>query len=112
MQYNVKEPLKHDGKDYAIGGTIDLTAEQAALLPIGTLEEAPAAQASTSKTAPEDDATRLAAIKDAILALDTADKSMWLNDGRPDTKAISAVTGWPVSAADRNAAWAELKPQA
>lgn len=111
MQYNVKEPLKHDGKDYAIGGTIDLTAEQAApLLAIGTLEEAPAAQASTAP--PEDDATRLAAIKDAILALDTADKSMWLNDGRPDTKAIAAVTGWPVSAADRNAAWAELKPQA
>lgn len=110
MPYQVKEPLKFDGEEFGVGDTVDMTAKQAApLIEIGVLEEGAATGAPPSTAAPEDDAPRIAAIKDAIQTLDTANKSLWLKDGRPDTKAITVMTGWPVSAADRDTAWAELQ---
>ncbi len=63
-------------------------------------------------TPPEDDAARLAAIKDAIGKLDNANPDLWLKDGKPATEAIAAITGWPVTAADRNTVWADIQPAA
>jgi len=52
---------------------------------------------------------RIAAIKVAIGQLDNSDAALWKNDGAPNTTAIVALTGFTVSAAERNAAWAEIQ---
>lgn len=57
-----------------------------------------------------DPAERKAAIIAAIKQLDPANQDVWLRDGKPDVSAIVAITGWPVSAAERNAIWDEIKP--
>lgn len=57
--------------------------------------------------APEDPAERYAAIKTAIANLDKADATAWTKGGSPKTEAIEAITGWPVTAAERDAATAE-----
>jgi len=56
--------------------------------------------------APEDAAVRLEAIRAAIGQLDKEDAALWTAGGRPKTEAIAAITGWPVSAAERDAALA------
>lgn len=43
-------------------------------------------------------------IKAAIRALDKDDPALWTVTGQPKTEAIAAVTGWPVTAAERAAA--------
>lgn len=65
-----------------------------------------------AKTAPVDDAERLAAIVSAIASLNKDDKSLWKNDGAPNTTAITAITGWSVSALERDAAWSQINPAA
>jgi hypothetical protein len=67
----------------------------------------PAAQAA-APTAPTDPAERLAAIKDAIGTLDKADAALWTATKMPKVPAIAAVTGWEVTQAERDAAWAEI----
>lgn len=47
-------------------------------------------------------------IQAAIRQLDAADTTLWLKDGRPKTEAVSAVAGFAVSAAERDAAWAAV----
>lgn len=42
----------------------------------------------------------------AITALDPDNVSHWLTDGRPNTAALGDAAGRPVSAAERDAAWA------
>lgn len=69
---------------------------------------APAASESITPVVPTDPAERAAAIKDAIAKLDKDDTAAWTNSGTPKTSAIEAVTGWPVSADERNAAWTEF----
>ncbi|BCB28429.1 hypothetical protein SKTS_33150 [Sulfurimicrobium lacus] len=71
----------------------------------GSASDAPAA-------APEDQTERYAAIKTAIAALDKADATAWTKGGSPNTKALEALTGWPVNAIDRDAVWAEINAQA
>lgn len=56
--------------------------------------------------APEDPAARLESIRAAIVALDKEDASLWTSGGKPKTEALAAVTGWPVTAAERDAALA------
>ncbi len=58
---------------------------------------------------PTDPAERIAAIKDAISHLAAADSSMWTSSGLPKVPAIVVVTGWEITAAERDAAWAEIQ---
>lgn len=65
-----------------------------------------ASGAEDVKTPPEDLAERITAIGVAAVQLDAANASLWTAGGSPKTEALGAITGWPVSAADRDAAWA------
>ena len=56
---------------------------------------------------PEDPAVRLEAIRAAIGQLNKEDAALWTAGGKPKTEAIAAITGWPVTAAERDAATAE-----
>lgn len=53
-------------------------------------------------------AERIAAIADAIGKIDDKDTSLWMKSGAPKTESIAAITGWPVTGKDRDAAWAEF----
>lgn len=44
-------------------------------------------------------------IVDAVMGLDENDKSLWTSDGKPKTEAITAVTGFAVTATERDEAW-------
>lgn len=65
--------------------------------------------ASTGTTAPEDPALRLEAIRAAISKMDKQDASLWTNDGKPKTDAVSTIVGWAVTAAERDAAIAPVE---
>ena len=68
----------------------------------------PAAAPDTgTQTAPEDPAVRLEAIRAAVGQLDKENAALWTAGGKPKTEAIAAITGWPVTAAERDAATAE-----
>ena len=56
---------------------------------------------------PEDPAVRLEAIRAAIGQLNKEDAALWTAGGKAKTEAIAAITGWPVTAAERDAATAE-----
>lgn len=105
--YNVLLPLDHDNRRIEVGGTVDLEDDQAA--PLLTLNVIADTGVAAPTGAPTDPAARLTAIKDAIATLDPNNLDLWLKDGKPDTAAIAAVTGWSVSAAERNAAWSSLQ---
>lgn len=121
--YRVSGQVKHDGKLYAIGSSIELTVEQAERLKkSGAVEDvaaaAPAepnaattAAASAAPAVPTEHAERIAAIVAAIGKLDTADNSQWMNSGAPKVPAVEAVTGWQLTAKERDAAWAQTNPQ-
>ena len=66
----------------------------------------PVGQAESIKTAPEDQVERITAISVTAVQLDAANAGLWTAGGSPKTEALTAITGWPVSAADRDAAWA------
>jgi len=66
------------------------------------------ATAGAAPTAPTDPAERLAAIKDAIGKLDKDNAALWTTTGMPKVPAIADVTGWDVTSAERDAAWAEV----
>ena len=56
---------------------------------------------------PEDPAIRLEAIRAAVSQLDKEDAALWTAGGKPKTEAIAVITGWPVTAAERDAATVE-----
>lgn len=90
-------------------GTIQLSdADAKELMEIGAVELA-ATQAAAPTINPTDPAARQVAIIDAIAKLDPANADLWLKDGRPDTNAIAEVTGWSVTAAERNEAWSTIQ---
>lgn len=60
-KYTVCKPVKHDGKKYAVGASIDLTKAEAEALPDGTVEPPRADDASARKAAQKAEAERLAA---------------------------------------------------
>lgn len=69
---------------------------------------APAAAPNNgAPAAPEDPAVRLEAIRAAIGQLNKEDAALWTAGGKAKTEAIAAITGWPVTAAERDAATAE-----
>ncbi len=65
-----------------------------------------AAPNNGAPAAPEDPAVRLEAIRAAIGQLNKEDAALWTAGGKPKTEAIAAITGWPVTAAERDAATA------
>lgn len=107
--YKVIRNLNHDGKDYLPDSTVELSAEAAKILlelpspPI----EASGNPVNDPPKAPEGE-ERVAAIKAAIVGLNVDLADNWLKGGQPRTEAIQAVTGWPVSAAERDTIWEEL----
>lgn len=106
--FKVIEPVLHDGNFYAVDSEIELSDKEAKpLLDIGAI----AGGAALKVTAPEGD-EKSSAIKEAIAKLDAGVEANWLKDGKPKTEAIAAITGWPVSAAERDAAWEQVKPAA
>lgn len=88
---------------------VDLAA---AVVGSGTPAAAPDTGAAAAKldaalvaeTAPQDPLTRLVAIKAAIGQLDTSDPALFTAANKPKTEAIAAITGWPVTAAERDTA--------
>ena len=54
---------------------------------------------------PEDPEVRLAAIVEAIGALDATDESLWTKGGQPTVEALEAVLTWDITAAERGEAW-------
>lgn len=95
--YITLSPVEHDNERFEAGASIDLDDSQAEpLLKVGAI-------------AGVDANARPAAIIAAIGQLDKDNPDLWLKDGKPDTNAIAEITGWSVSAAERNAAWASLQ---
>jgi hypothetical protein len=109
-QYAVKTVVDHDNKRYEIGSTIDLDDEQAESLLALKAIEGPTGDAELQ--VPTDAKERLAAIVTAIGKIDLNNTDLWLKDGKPASEAIAAVLGWSVTAAERNAAWAIINPDA
>jgi hypothetical protein len=73
-----------------------------------TGSDTPAAAPNNGAPAvPEDPTVRLEAIRAAIGQLNKEDAALWTAGGKAKTEAIAAVTGWPVTAAERDAATAE-----
>ena len=50
-KYTVCTPIKHDGKKYAVGASIDLTKAEAEALPDGTVEQPQADDTAARKAA-------------------------------------------------------------
>lgn len=102
--YKVLTPIKdHDGL-HQPGETITLTGkDESEMIVLGAVQ---AVEMPAELSAEE----RLAAIEVAISQLDPSNDDLWLRDGRPDTNALAALTGFKMSASERNAAWARVKP--
>lgn len=114
--YPVLIAVDHDGKKIKPGGTVDLTAEQAApLIRTGFLGET-VAEASHSEE-PEltgdkdattnEPATEFDRVVAAIGSIDKDNKELWTGSGKPKTEAFDAIEAidFPVSAALRDKAW-------
>lgn len=100
--YKVLSPVKDLDGIHQVDATISLSDEAAAeLISLGAVEAIAQAGELTAEE-------RLAAITIAIGQLDPNNLDEWLKDGKPDTGALAALTGWTVSAAERNAAWGAL----
>lgn len=84
----------------------DQMLEVSADVPADYVEPAPAAPAAP--VAPTDPAERDAAIKAAIAKLDKADTALWTATGLPKLPAVSAMAGFDVTQAERDAVWAEV----
>ena len=75
-KYTVCNPIKHDGKKYAVGASIDLTKAQAEALRVGTVELPRPDDSAARKAAEKAEADRLAAKKaeaDRLAAAGTGD---------------------------------------
>lgn len=107
--YLVISPIKCGGKKYPVGSTIALEDGEAAKLREAIGDEV---AAQGGGRAPADDAARIAAIAEAIGKLDKEDASLWKKDGAPNTAAIVMQVGFEITAAERDAAWAQVKPAA
>lgn len=64
------------------------------------------ASADASVTKPDDPAEVVLAILAAIGQLNKEDTALWTAGGKAKTEAVAAITGWPVTAAERDAALA------
>lgn len=90
-------PLRHDGKRYQAGETVELTPAQAApLLRDGVV---------VGRHAEAEPETLEERILDAIDELDPDNKDHWTNDGKPDATALAEIVGERVSAKLRDQVW-------
>lgn len=118
--YSVMDTLRHDGEEYSPEGennTIALTAKQATpLLVLGVIAEILQQEGGSEggkNEPPEDAEAKLVEIAAAINSLDKEDTTLWTKDGgKPQTGAIESITGWQVSAKERDAAWDSIKAKA
>jgi hypothetical protein len=131
--FEVLSPIKFDGEIRKIGAFIECELHEIEeMIGLGhakatdpavvaaaekAAEDARQAQAAAAAAAAEQAekeaaAARQSAIVEAIGKLDPENEDLWLRDGKPDTNAIADITGFPVSAADRNAAWATVQAAA
>ncbi len=102
-KYKVISPVKHDGESVELGAAIELSEKEAKdLLAAKVIEP-------YTISVPTDPSARIGAIKDAIATLDTTNKDNWLQSGAPDLAAIEGALGWSPTAAERDAAWEEMK---
>lgn len=112
--YKTLSPVDHDQKRFGVGEFFGLEDKDAApLLAVKAIELAPVAQTAAagagSAVAPTDNAERIAAIVTAIGKLNVDSPELWTGGGMPKTDALSVITGWPVAAKDRDAAFAQFK---
>lgn len=97
--YKVRVPVKDLDGIHQPGETVSLSDKDAAeLIALGAVELI----APVELTAEE----RQSAILAAIGQLDPNNTDQWLRDGKPSSEAIAAITGWLVTAAERNTAYA------
>lgn len=111
-QYIIESVVDHDNERFEIGATIVLDDQFAeALLAAKAIKiDANAQPIVDAPTGPTDAKERVAAIVTAIGQLDPNNLDLWLRDGKPSAEAIVTLLGWPISAAERNAAWDLVKP--
>lgn len=111
LNYPVILPLDHDNRRYEPGKQVELddaVIDVPALIALGVIGAAVAAAApapASGASKPVDSAELMAALTAAIGQLDPNNLDLWLKDGKPSTEAIAAVTGYPITAAERDAAW-------
>lgn len=72
-----------------------------------TATQEPAATVTSDATKPADPAAVIDAVKAVIAQLDPANTDLYTAAGKPKTDALAALTGWPVTAAERDAALGE-----
>ncbi len=95
--YKVRVPVKDLDGIHQPGETVSLSDKDAAeLIALGAVE----------LIAPAVELSRQDVIVEAIGKLDKENIDLWLKDGKPDTNAIATITGWPVTATERDAAYA------
>jgi len=94
--YHVEDPLQHDGKRYEPGDSVTMPEKQAAVLLDIKVVSGPIA---------EEGENRLEAITAAIMQLDKDNPDLWTNDHKPQVKAIEEITGFDITAAERDEAW-------
>ena len=58
---------------------------------------------------PADQAEALDDIVNAIHSLDKSVAEYWTGEGKPQAKALAKLLGWPVTAAERDTAWAQSR---
>lgn len=105
-KYTALEPLNVNGKPVVVGESVELSdkdAEQPLALNAIVL-------AGDAKAEAPEGQERIDAIKAAIAGLNVDVAENWAKDGKPKSDVISKVTGWQVTAAERDAIWAELHP--
>lgn len=105
--YKALEPITLD-REYRPGDTFDAEPADVAGKDVIDLT---ANQAPIPADAPTDPAARIAAIVTAIGQIDAADTTLFTGAGVPKTESITAITGWPVTAKERDAAWQQINAQ-
>ncbi len=125
--YPVLEPLKYNGQRYKPGEDVEMESKHAAACaavgdaispkepeqpnnnPADNQDNKETALSDTEVENPAADEQSsqdpLEEIVDAIAGLDAENESHWTNDGKPDSRSLSAVLGRIISATDRDAAW-------
>lgn len=103
--YTVLSEVRFDGAVFLPGAPIELEPEVAdPLLAVGAIADPEAGEGD----APGADA-RPASVREAIERLDPADPAAWTSAGAPRTGVLEALLGRPVTAKERNEAWAEIE---
>ena len=95
----VSETRPVELNDETQAGDSALPLVQATVVDFGTPADAPAVNEK-----PADPAAVALAVAAAVGQLDKSDPALFTASNKPKTEAIAAITGWPVTAAERDAA--------